>query len=149
MRRRTRSVIAGTLLAPVPMVGLLLLAVAVTVGFEVPALVWIMLACLATWLPLLVSYVILRILGRRSLRAYATVMFAVTFTAMLSIVLQFDFRPDAYVSANVNGDDRFYAAFSITGVLIAVIAGALNAAGMALFYRKAVQSCVEPETKNS
>ncbi|MEM1176365.1 MAG: hypothetical protein AAGA33_00740 [Pseudomonadota bacterium] len=140
MRRRTRGVLFGTLLAPVPMLVLPLLVVAVVVGFDVPVAVGVVFACLLTWLPLVVSYVALRLLRWTSRKAHLAMMFVVTFLPVLGVYLSVDFRPDAQLSAQVGGGTVF-AAFSITGVVIALIAAAVNSVGMALFYRNAVLAC--------
>ncbi len=132
---------SGAFLAPLPMVFIVLLAVAAAVGFTVSAVVWVILAYVLVWVPMVVSYVLLRLLSWRGLRAYVSVMFTVTFVPMLSIYWLHTFEPDAYLSLSRSDGSTEVTPFSISGIVIAFIVAAVNAACMALFWRQSVQAC--------
>ncbi len=138
---RFLKVWSGAFLAPVPMVIALLVVAAAAVGFEVSAVVWVVLAYVLVWVPMVVSYALLRILAWRSLRAYTAVMFAVTLLPLL--VIYPDSGPDVLVSASLSGGGSPLAGFAIGSGLVATSIAALNMACMALFWRFSVRSCAE------
>ncbi len=128
-------------LAPLPMVVIALLAVAATVGFTVSAVVWMVLAYVLVWVPMVASYVLLRLLSWRSLRSYVSVMFTVTFLPMLSIYWFQSFEPDARLSFSLSDGGVQVSEFSVAGAVIAFVVAAVNAACMALFWRLSVKAC--------
>ena len=139
---------SGVFLAPLPTVIIVLLAVALAVGFSVSAVVWVVLAYVLTWVPMVVSYVLLRLLSWRSLRAYASVMFTVTFLPMLSVYWFHSFAPDARLSLNLSDGSTEVTEFSVTGAVIALVVAAVNAACMALFWRLSVRACADTAVSN-
>ena len=144
---RTGKVWLGTFAAPLPLVIVTLVIVALTVGISETALGFIVIGYLVVLIPLAVSYGILRLTSWRGIGAYAGVMFAVTFLPMLGIYQFLEFTPDSRITVEFDDGVERNVNLAMLGVILSGVVGLLNSAGMAIFWFFAIRACRNtPET---
>ncbi|MDJ0941461.1 MAG: hypothetical protein QNJ00_16990 [Woeseiaceae bacterium] len=140
---RALGISLGTAIAPLPMVLFFTLAILVmseeigTVLVVTP----VILGYLFALIPLVLSYIVLRLLGWQRLGAYAGVMFVITFGLTLLSTSLVDMSPDSRISIEYDDGSEQNVDLVVAGVIISLVVGAINALGMAIFWRLAVRAC--------
>lgn len=120
-----------------PMVICLVVADVLLNGPSKVTIVFALIACLVVWIPLAISRIVLRMMSWSSPKAHLRAMFAITFVPMLGVYKFYEFDPDASFSYQVNEGGRHFIEFSVTGVVISLIAGLINVLCMWVFLRVA------------
>ena len=147
-KRRGHQFWTGAILSPLPMVICLVVADALIGGISTVTVAFALIACVVVWVPLFVSRALLRVTSWSSLKANLSVMFVVSFIPMLSVYRFHEFNPDARLAYEINNRGTQLIEFSVTGIVIAVMAGLINMLCMWIFWRFSVRSSEDLSAKN-
>ena len=148
---RALGIWLGVAAAPLPMVvffSLMILVMSDEIG-SVLIITPIILGYLFALIPLALSYVVLRLLGWRNLRAYAGVMFVVTFGLTLLSTHYVDMSPDSRISIEYDDGTEQNVDLVVAGVIISMLVGAINALGMTIFWWLGVRACRDAPTEET
>ena len=129
----------GTLAAPLPMVVLIIVALAFTVGLSETLAVFVLLGYVIVLVPLAVAYGVLRLTSRRGLLAYAGTMFVFTLLAGIAGWQLLDFSPESSISIEWADGVEQPVPLPVAGIVVATLVALVEAACMTVFWLAAIR----------
>jgi len=129
----------GTLAAPLPMIVLMIIALALTVGLSETLAVFVLVAYVIVLVPLAVAYGVLRLTRTRSLLAYAGTMFVITLLAGVAGWQFLSFSPESSISIEWGDGVEQPVPLPIVGVVAATLLALVETACMIVFWMLAIR----------
>ena len=137
--KRSTGLWIGTLAAPLPMIAVMIVALAFTVGLSETLAVFVLLAYVIVLTPLAVAYGILRVARWRGLAAHAGTMFVVSLVAGVAGWQSLSFSPDSSISIELADGVEQPVPLPVAGLIAATLIALLEAVCMTVFWMLAVR----------
>lgn len=143
--KRNAYVLGATVLAPLPLVFVVTMLGALTMGISGSLWLFVVLAYLAVLIPLVISYSIVRLRGWKGMWPHMGVMFAVSFVLCMLAYLPAEITPDSAVTITFDDGRNQNVPLPLAGIVIAIFAAIVNSVCMSAFWLVGVRACARFE----